>query len=151
MLVADDLFEIVLQYSSAAVYFLAGGNSNTYMVGDFLSTPAMRWCNKRFRDFHYQNATDEPLEGFDHSFAKAIDKTFADDDCPLDESQKEYVKDALSIYIQDERGKAWDKAFGRYTNYAKAGLSYHCLSWDFDSGDIAMLAARKLFNLKIPS
>ena len=150
MLVAEDLFKTVLQYSGAGLSFHAGEDSTTYMVGHALSLPAINWCSKHFRDFHYQDSTDEPLEGFDPSLAKTLDETFIDADCPLDDGQKEYVKDVLSIYMQGKRGKAWNKALGRSTNYAKVGLSYRCLSWDFDSGDIALLAARKLFGLKIP-
>lgn len=150
MLVAEDLFKTVQQYSGAGLSFLVGEGSTTYMVGHALSLPAINWCSKHFSGFHYQNCTDEPLEGFDPSLAKILDEAFADADCPLDDGQKEYIKNVLSTYMQDKRGKAWDKALGSYTNYAKAGLSYRCLSWDFDSGDIAMLAVRRLFNLKIP-
>lgn len=151
ILIGEDLFETVLLYSGAGLNFLAGESNTTYMVGHALSMHATTWCYKHFVDFHYQNSTDEPLDRFNPSLAKALCEAFVELDCPLNGNQKLYVESVLSSHMQDQRGKAWDRAFAKYTTAAKAGLSYQCLSRDFDSGDIALLAARRLFNLRIPS
>ena len=146
---SSDLFEMIMQYSGSEVAFLPGTGRNTIMKVAAPTDEVIRWCNKHFGDCHYQNATDEPLSSFDSEMTALLNGLKADSDCPLNAEQLDHVKQVISNYHQEKRGKLWDHAMGGRFSIREAALTYSCYRNLFDIDAVAMLVARKLLDLKL--
>lgn len=145
---SSDLFEMIMQYSGSEIAFLPGVGRNTIMKVAAPTGEVIRWCNKHFGDCHYQNATDEPLSSFDSEMTALLNGLKADSDCPLNAEQLDHVKQVISNYHQEKRGKLWDHAMGGRFSIREAALTYSCYRNLFDIGSVAILVTKRLLNLK---